>query len=133
MLFIIIQFIWSYQSLSLKFNQHSLSRQNTNQSHNVAVISHINHHCCYLFRSNHQRCSMKKCVLRIFTKFTRKYLSQNLFFNKLCLRPATLLNKRLWHRCFPVNFTKLLGTPFWQNISGPLLLFIYLALEKHRH
>ena len=26
-------------------------------------------------------------------------------------RPATLLKKRLWHRCFPVNFAKFLGTP----------------------
>ena len=26
------------------------------------------------------------------------------------LRPATLLNKRLWHRCFPVNFAKFLRT-----------------------
>ena len=25
------------------------------------------------------------------------------------LRPATLLKKRLWHRCFPVNFSKFLG------------------------
>ena len=24
------------------------------------------------------------------------------------LRPATLLKKRLWHRCFPVNFVKFL-------------------------
>ena len=27
------------------------------------------------------------------------------------LRPATLLRKRLWHRCFPVNFTKFIRTP----------------------
>ena len=26
--------------------------------------------------------------------------------------PATLLKKRLWHRCFPVNFAKFLRTPF---------------------
>ena len=26
--------------------------------------------------------------------------------------PATLLKKRLWHRCFPVNFEKFLRTPF---------------------
>ena len=45
------------------------------------------------------------------------------FFNKLAdLRFATLLKKRLWHRCFPVNFAKLLRTPFLQNISGQLLL-----------
>ena len=27
--------------------------------------------------------------------------------------PATLLKKRLWHRCFPVNFAKFLRTPFF--------------------
>ena len=32
-------------------------------------------------------------------------------------RPATLLKKRLWHSCFPVNFTKFLRTPFLQNTS----------------
>ena len=25
----------------------------------------------------------------------------------------TLLKKRLWHRCFPVNFVKFLRTPFY--------------------
>ena len=59
------------------------------------------------FRSSHQRCSM--------IKFTGKHLCQD-------LRPATLLKKRLWHRCFPVNFSKILKTPFLQNTSGRLLL-----------
>ena len=40
----------------------------------------------------------------------------------LGLRPATLLEKRLWHSCFPVNFMKFLITPFSQNTSGRLLL-----------
>ena len=39
-------------------------------------------------------------------------------------RPATLLKKRLWHRCFPLNFVKFLRTPFLQNTSGRLVLFI---------
>ena len=44
-------------------------------------------------------------------------------FNKVTgLRPVTLLKKRLWHRCFPVNFAKFLRTPFLQNTSGRLLL-----------
>ena len=30
----------------------------------------------------------------------------------VCLRPATLLKKRLWHKCFPVNFGKFLRIPF---------------------
>ena len=47
-------------------------------------------------RSSHQKCSMKKSVLRNFTTFTGKRLYHSLFFNKVAgLRPATLLKKRL--------------------------------------
>ena len=73
-------------------------------------------------RSSHQRCSIKKGVLRNVAKFTQKHLCQNLFFNRVAsLRPAILLRKTLWHRCFPVNFVKYLRTPFLQNTSGRLL------------
>ena len=76
-------------------------------------------------RSSHQRCSVRIGVLRNFAKFTGKHLCQSLFFNKVAaLRPATLLKKRLWHRCFPMNFVNFLRTPFLQNISGRLLLSI---------
>ena len=37
--------------------------------------------------------------------------------------PATLLKKRLWHRCFPVNFAKFLRKYFLQNISSGCSLF----------
>ena len=33
-------------------------------------------------------------------------------------RPAALLKKRLWHRCFLLNFAKFLRTPFLWNTSG---------------
>ena len=57
---------------------------------------------------------MQKGVLRNFTEFTVKHLCQSLFFNKVAvLRPAIFLKKRLWHRCFPVNFVKFLETPFY--------------------
>ena len=80
-------------------------------------------HTQWMFRSNHQRCSVRKCVLGNFTTFTGKHLCQGLFFNKVAgLRPAILLKKRLWHRCFSMNFAKVLRTPFSQNISGWLLL-----------
>ena len=32
------------------------------------------------------------------------------------------LKKRLWHRCFHVNFAKFLRTPFLQDTSGRLFL-----------
>ena len=82
------------------------------------------------YSSHNQKCQKeppevfyKRSVLKNFAKFTGKYLCQSLFFNKVAgLRPATLLKKRLWHRCFPVNFAKFLGTPFLQNTSGQMLL-----------
>ena len=76
-----------------------------------------------IIRSSHRRCSVEKGVLRNFAKFTGKHLCQSPFFNKVAgLRPATLLKKKLWHRCFPVNFAKFLRTPFLQNTSRRLLL-----------
>ena len=68
------------------------------------------------------RCSLKKGVLRNFAKSTGKHLCQSLLFNKVGgLMSATLLKNRLWHRCFPSNFTKFLRTPSLQNTSGWLL------------
>ena len=43
--------------------------------------------------------------------FCKKGVLRN-FAKSNCLRPATLLKKKLWHRCFPVNLTKFLRTPF---------------------
>ena len=76
-------------------------------------------------RSSHRRCSVRKCVLRNFAKFTGKHLSQSLFFCQSCRPQAcNFIKKRLWRRCFPVNFTKFLRTPLLQNTSGRLLLEI---------
>ena len=63
-------------------------------------------------RSSHQRCSVKKGVLRNFAKFIGKHMCRSLFFNKIAgLGPATLLKRRLWHRCFSMNFEKFQRTP----------------------
>ena len=83
-----------------------------------------------IIRSSHRRCSVKKGVLKNFTKFTGKHLFQSLLFNNVAgLMPATLLKNRLWRRCFPVNFVKILRTPFLQNTSVRLLLY-HLSLWK---
>ena len=47
-----------------------------------------------------------------FGKFTGKQLGQSFLFNKVAGRPATLFKKRLWCKCFPVNFAKFLRTAF---------------------
>ena len=41
-----------------------------------------------------------------------------------CTKRATLLKKRLWHRCFLVNFMKFLRISFLQNTPRRLLLKI---------
>ena len=88
--------------------------------------------CVVCVRSSHQRCSVRKGVLKNFAKFTGKHLCKSLFFNEVAgLRPATLLKKRLWHRCFPVNFAKFLRTPFLQNTSGrPLLMCVCVGWKR---
>ena len=51
-------------------------------------------------------------------KFTGKHLCQSLLLNKVAvLRPASLSKKRLWHRCFPVNFAIFLGKRSLQDTS----------------
>ena len=68
------------------------------------------------FRSSRPEVFCKKGVLRNFAKFTGKHLCQSLFFNKVTgLRAATLLKKRLWHRCFTMNFLKFLRTHFFHR------------------
>ena len=74
-------------------------------------------------RSPRQNVFCEKGVLKNFAKFTGKHLCQRLFFNKAAgMRPATLIKKRPWQRCFPVNFAKFLRTPFSQNSPWKLLL-----------
>ena len=43
----------------------------------------------------------------------KKQLSRSVLRNFRKFGPATSLKKRPWHSCFPVNFVKFLGTPFF--------------------
>ena len=70
---------------------------------------------------NHQNCSVKKGILRNFTKFTGNNLRQSLFLNKVAGRPATLLKKRL-PQVFSCEFCEISKNAFLQNTSGRLLL-----------
>ena len=66
------------------------------------------------------------CFVLLFLNFSKFSKAATGAVRKDVLRnfawPATLLKKRLWRRCFPVNFAKFLRTLFLQNISGRLLL-----------
>ena len=79
----------------------------------VLRSSHQVYFSISLFRSSRTEVFCKKIVLRNFAKFTGKHLCQGLFFNKVAgLTHTTLFKKRLWRRCFPVNFAKFLRAPF---------------------
>ena len=43
--------------------------------------------------------------------------------------PETLLKKRLWHQCLPVNFAKFLKSPFLQN-AWWLLLSVKIDFDQ---
>ena len=65
------------------------------------------------FRSSHRRCSIK-----FFLQNSQENTCARVSFFKqvASLRPATLLKKRLkrlWHRCFSVNFCKIFKNTFF--------------------
>ena len=72
-----------------------------------------------------QRCSVKKVFLEISQNSQEDTCARVSFLIKL--RSATLSKKRLWHRCFYLNFAKFLRTPYMQNTSGRLLFLVSLS------
>ena len=100
-----------------------------NYVHNMYLCMWMCISVCMKLRKQQRQSSrsvLQKGVLRNFAKFLRRQPCQSLFFNKVAgLRPATLLKKRLWHSCFPVNFVKFLRTPFFIEHLWWLLLEQY--------
>ena len=73
----------------------------------------------------------KSCYWK-FRKTYRKTPVPEPLFNKVAgLRPQATLKKRPWYRCFPLNFKKVLRTPFLQNTSGRPLLLLFYPMSKH--
>ena len=82
-------------------------------------------------RSSRPEVFCAKGILKNFARFTEKHLCQSLFFNKVAdLRAATLLKKRPWHRCFPVDFPKFLRTSFLQSTSSGCFWSLFLITPK---
>ena len=93
---------------------------------NISKTSKAAKTISYIFtnsKSSRPELFCKKDILWNFAKFTGNDLCQSLFF-----RPATLLKKSLWHRCFPMNFTKFLRIPFFtEHLRWLLRKFLYWA------
>ena len=86
------------------------------------VVEYIQHEGAYetvrILEEVVQRCSANKVLLEISQNSQENTRVRVSFFKELQAMPATLLKKRLWHRCFPVNFVTFLRTLFSQNTSG---------------
>ena len=54
------------------------------------------------------------------------------FCRKGVLKACNFIKKRLWHRCFPVNFAKFLRTLFLTERLRWMLLSLTLPLDKRR-
>ena len=82
----------------------------------------------FQYKSNRLEVFCKKGVLKNLPKFYRKTPVPEPLFNKVTgLRCANLFKKRVWHRCFPVNFAKFLRTPFFMEYLWWLLLLIVIV------
>ena len=75
-----------------------------------------------------QRCSVKKVFLKILQNS-----QENIRARIFILINTVLLKKRLWHRCFLVNFAKILRTAFFREYLRWLLLIkILITLSNVR-
>ena len=75
-------------------------------------------------RSSHSRCSIKKVLLEVSQNWQENTCARVSFLITLQAWDF-IIKKRLYHRCFPVNFVKFRRTPFLQNTSGLLVLYLW--------
>ena len=71
-----------------------------------------------------QRCSIKKVLLDILQNSQESTCARASF-----LTSYSFIKKRLWHRCFPVNFATFLRTPFLTEHLRWLLLTVYWKIS----
>ena len=109
--------------LYLQYHQIYGHHQKLEGFHQLYHYCKINHQGQWQRRSSPPEVFCKKGDPRNFVKLTGKSLCQSLFFNKVAgLRPATLLKKTLWQRCFLVDFAKFLRTLFTEHLGWLLLV-----------
>ena len=72
---------------------------------------------------------MIRAFLKIFQNSQENTFARVPFLIVAGLRPATLFKKRIWQRCFPVNFAKILRTPF---SPGDCFYLISIKLKKKK-
>ena len=84
----------------------------------VGYVLPFNEHQTLKFKIKiHKNTAIRRQPPEVFNKKGFLKISQNSLENA-CARAPFLKKRRLWHKCFPVNFAKFLRIPFLQNTSG---------------
>ena len=83
------------------------------------------------YRSSHQRCFVKKGVLRNFAKFTGKHLCQSLFFNKAAGGVCNFIKKEALAQEFSCEFCEISKNNFfteqvWATAFSPIHLYFLI-------
>ena len=89
-----------------------------------------------MFKSSHQRCSVRKGFLRKFAKFTEKHLCQSLFFNKVAgltehLRPSK--HSPWWRRLTSSSSQDVFKTSWSRRTYSPYLYVFRRRLDQDQH
>ena len=85
-----------------------------------------------MFKSSHQRCSVRKGFLRKFAKFTEKHLCQSLFFNEVAgltehLRPSK--HSPWWRRLTSSSSQDVFKTSWSRRTYSPYLYVFRRRLQ----
>ena len=131
---------WTMENQTLELIFYFIYQKIKNKCGKTNKIKRILHSWCHTFC--HYGFQSSEAVTRM--SFVKK-ISQNSHEN-IWPHPATLLKKRFWNRCFPVNFVKFLKTPFltehlWWLLLNPvgyarnwifcLLFFLLVIVNKY--
>ena len=100
---------------------------------NVSDLHYLNNYTYFLFSVCYSPLNLSsRDSILVKTRTKSKSSRPEVFCKKGVLlnfakRPETLSKKRLWHRCFPVNFAKLIRTHFLTEHLRWLLLKVQLT------
>ena len=73
----------------------------------------------------------EKVLLETFQNSQENTCARASILVNLQVDACNFIRKRLWHRCFSLNFLKFLRTPFLLNICGRPLLQLWTLLNTH--
>ena len=88
--------LWTYLQMTIQ-------QQNHNHVNSLEIIL-----------KNYRR-QLSRCT-KLLIDFLQKQPPEGFCKKRCCLKPATLFKKRLWYRCFPVNFAKFLKATFTEHL-----------------